>query len=37
MLSRFTVTVCVYIAVVGGKFQIVVRETLRSLALYFPP
>ena len=37
MLSRFTVTMGVSMAVVGGKIEIVVRETSRSLPLYFSP
>ena len=35
MLSRFTVMVCVSMAVVGGKLRFFVRETSRSFALYF--
>ena len=34
MPSRFTVMMCVSIAVVGGKIEIFVREASRSLALY---
>ena len=35
-ISRFTVMMCVSVAVVGGKIEIFVRETSQPSALHFP-
>ena len=35
MLFRFTVMMCVSIAVIGGKIEIFVRETSRSFVIVF--